>query len=354
MLILIYMNQKLIKWSHQNYSKLPWRQSRTLYSTLVSEIMLQQTTVGTVLNHFERFMRQFPSLKHLAKASEEELLIAWKGLGYYRRAKNLKHACIEIQKKYHGIIPENFDDLIQIKGIGNYTANALLSIGANKKAIALDANLERVLSRYYGIKELKGPKLNKLIYELFAQNKICKEITKLGSRNLNEALMDLGRTYCQARKTSCELCPLQLKCMATKENNSLNYPVSNQEKKIIKYYELDLIRFVVKAKNKILVYQKQKNEWLSGQYEIPTFVLNTDDPKLKQYPKISKELIANLKLEKFIKTSITKYKIKNYFLILTKSEWQKLKLHHSIYFFVNLDDAVNLSTASYKVLSKIN
>ena len=199
------MNLKaLIKWSCSHYGHLPWRQSRSLYSTLVSEIMLQQTTVGTVLNHYHRFLKRFPSIKSLAMACEEDVLIEWKGLGYYRRAKNLRKACIHLWENYRGQIPLDFEKLIAIPGIGEYTANALLAIGGNKKTIALDANLERVIARLYGIKEKKGPKLLKHIYALFDDDKIFShDPQKVSFRHLNEALMDLGRTYCQSRKTRC-------------------------------------------------------------------------------------------------------------------------------------------------------
>jgi len=179
------MFQNLAKWSLEEFSNLPWRQNRSLYRTLVSEIMLQQTTVSTVLKHFERFMQQYPTPDLFAKATEEELLIAWKGLGYYRRARNLKKACITICEKHNGEIPLDFNTLISIHGIGVYTANAILAMGADKRALALDANLERVISRIYGIKEPKGLKLQKEIAKRFNNNEICNEIVPIGARVFN-------------------------------------------------------------------------------------------------------------------------------------------------------------------------
>ena len=218
------MNKQLLQWSDSQYCDLPWRKNRTLYTTLVSEIMLQQTSVTTVKKHFDRFLKKFSNIGSLAKASEEEVMLAWQGLGYYRRARNLKKAAETIHKDYKGEFPKKFEELIQIPGIGHYTASALIAIGRNEKAIALDANLERVFARFYGIQEEKGPKLQKKLYQLFEEGKIAKEIKTLGARSLNEALMDLGRVFCQAKKAECLICPLQKKCIATKTKNPLSYP----------------------------------------------------------------------------------------------------------------------------------
>src|SRR5690606_19105274 len=141
----------LLTWSAREFGHLPWRKERTLYRTLVSEIMLQQTTVSTVLQHYERFLKRFPDLTTLAAASEEEMLIAWDGLGYYRRAKNLKRIAEMLVADWDGQFRERADDLLMIKGIGPYTSNALLAIGMVRPALAVDAILERVLARINGL-----------------------------------------------------------------------------------------------------------------------------------------------------------------------------------------------------------
>lgn len=118
------MFKKLIQWSTKDFSELPWRKKRTLYRTLVSEIMLQQTTVSTVINHFERFLREYPDIKSLAASTEDQIVMSWKGLGYYRRARNLRKAAIDIQKNHGGRIPTSYELLLEINGIGPYTASA--------------------------------------------------------------------------------------------------------------------------------------------------------------------------------------------------------------------------------------
>jgi len=340
---------KLLKWSKAEHNHLPWRKKRSVYRTLVSEIMLQQTTVSTVLNHFERFIKAYPNFEALANTTEEEICMAWKGLGYYRRARNLRLAAIDIAKN-NSKVPTKFEDLKEIHGIGDYTANALISIGRNKPALALDANLERVISRLYAVKEEKGPKLQKKIQKLFEDGFVFPHLEKAGPRAVNEALMDLGRVYCQARKTDCLLCPLSDSCKAYQYDEVDKYPVVKQVKK--ESFDLDVVRFVVKKGRKVLAYQKRENEWLSGQLELPTYVLETNDKKLKQYPKLAKRLkVENLK--KF-KTAITKYKITNYICELSVDEFEKLVGKKKKYSFVtNNLEKENFSTATIKTFSKL-
>lgn len=336
---------ELISWSKDSYAHLPWRKRRSLYHTLVSEIMLQQTTVGTVLNHFERFIELYPDVETLAKSTDDEVCIAWKGLGYYRRARNLRKAAIDICEHFDGEIPLSYEDLTSIKGIGEYTANAILSIGEDKKALAVDANLERVLSRIFGIKEKKGLKLQNKLKSKFVNGELAFGRIK-SYRELNESLMDLGRVLCQARKTDCAICPLRTICIANKSNDPLAYPETPQAK-VKKYHQLELLRAVVIRGNKVLGYEKSQDEWLSGQVELPTFVVKTDDRNFKGYPKWENDFNSDVS----IKTSITKYKILNHI-----QEFEKKELpNNSAYKYYELDPLkVNFATATLKVLKKIN
>lgn len=341
----------LIEWSNRQYSHLPWRENRTLYKTLVSEIMLQQTTVGTVLNHFEIFLKEYPTIKDLANSTEEQICISWKGLGYYRRARSLRSLAIQIVEKFKGKIPTTLDELQSLKGIGPYTANAIMAIGADQKALAVDANLERVLARFYGIEVEKGLKLQKRLWTDFGENKIMAEMDMLSSRALNEAMMDLGRIICQARKASCALCPLAPKCKAKASGDPLNYPVEGVKQKSVDFY-LKVLRVVVKDKKKILVYQKSAKEWLSGQWELPTFILETNDEKLKQYPQL--KIKRNFENLPCVKTGITKYNIYNYILELSLDEFEMMTKKIELeYEFKTNDVKLNMSTATQKVFKKL-
>jgi len=309
---------KLIAWSEGKFNHLPWRVDRSLYRTWISEVMLQQTTVYTVKSRLDDFCNKFPNVKSLANAKEEDLLIAWKGLGYYSRAKNLKKAAMYLVENFSGEFPESIEQLKLIPGIGPYTASAIFSIGQNKKALAIDANLERVLCRYYGIKSEKGDKLKKLIHQKFEDKEILQSKIK-NWRGLNEAFMDLGREICQSRSAFCELCPLRDGCVARSWDEPTSTPFVSEKKKIVKQ-ELSLLRVICEKDGKIFCYKKPKGTWLAGQYEIPTFVVDKTDEKIKQYPYLA---IKNLP-EKTIKSGITKYKITNHILKVKPSYVEKL------------------------------
>ncbi len=345
------MYSKLIKWSKDNYHHLPWRAKRSLYGTLVSEIMLQQTTVQTVVNHYDRFLKEYPTVKKLAAATEEQVCISWKGLGYYRRARNLRKAAIDIVENFSGKIPGDYHDLVSISGIGDYTASAIIAIGNNQPAIAIDANLERVLARIYGVQEKKGPALHKKLKVIF-EEKIKFE--KVEWSDFNEALMDLGRIFCQARKVSCDICPMNKNCFAHKSKKPLEFP-EIQEAKIKKYHDLKLVRYVVKKNGMILGHRREQDSWLSGQVELPTFVLECDDENLKQYPSLEtkKKLAINIDELKAIKTSITKYRITNYIIELSASDFKKVSKSPIYEFYADLKDS-NFATSVGKILKHVN
>ncbi len=341
---------ELISWSKREFSHLPWRQNRSLYTTLVSEIMLQQTTVGTVRNHFDRFLLIYPDVKSLAVSSEENLLIAWKGLGYYRRAKNLKKIADIIISEYQGKFPKKKDDLLKIPGIGPYTSSALISIGMDLPSLAVDANIERVVARLYCLKIEKGPKLQKEILRLFEEKEIFNE-KNISYRDLNEALMDLGRTFCQARRATCELCPLKGDCVAFKKKSPLMFPIDKTVKSKSVEHELHLLRCFVFKKDKILAYKKNEKEWLSGQYEVPTFIIRSTDKKLSQYPELKQSLdLADLKI---LKTGITKYKIENYLLKISEKEFKKMMFSRNVEWLDLNEESSNFSTTVLKALKKI-
>ena len=338
------MFDPLIRWSKENYGYLPWRKKRTLFRTLVSEIMLQQTTVPTVQNHFETFLRSFPTVKSLAYATEEAVLMAWRGLGYYRRAKNLKAACEKIEDLYRGKIPTEFEKLTNIPGIGDYTANAIITIGKNKRGLPIDVNIARVLSRLYTIKESDKKLLFKKLNDQFNQKTILANLTHY--RETYEALMDLGRTLCQSKKTACSICPINSSCKAYKLNSSLSFPSFQKEKK--KTYQLDLLRVLVRSGNKFLGERRHEGQWLSQQIEVPTFVIKSEDKNLKQYPSINLKKIDIENAFSF-KSSITKYKITNYVLKMTKRELNRLSSKKYTYFLLNASKE-NISTTSIKSL----
>ena len=189
------ITKKVLKWYDLNKRNLPWRKKvpsyKKHYYTLVSEFMLQQTQVVTVIPFFNRFIKKLPSLEDLAKVRENELIKLWEGLGYYSRVRNLQKTAKIIISKYHGTIPNNYEDLISLPGIGNYTANAILAIAFNKSCIPLDGNIERVLKRYLYLKKDEEIQKDNLIEK--------KSIFGISSRasDYAQALMELGANYLQ-------------------------------------------------------------------------------------------------------------------------------------------------------------
>lgn len=340
--------QGLLEWSAREFSHLPWRKDRSLYSTLVSEIMLQQTTVGTVLHKFPAFMQRFPTIEELAFAEEEEVQMAWKGLGYYRRARNLKRAAEYIVFEKEGQFPMNLDELLEIPGIGPYTAGALIAIGNDQKALAIDANLERVFARLFEIDLPKGPRLQKEIQKRFAEGDLVPEA--LSPRAINEALMDLGRVYCQARRAHCVQCPLRHVCTARANSRAEHYPA--QVAKTSSQHELELLRIVVKKGQRVLGYRKSESEWLSHQIELPTFTLNSTDQKFSQYPSLPSSVNKPQELKSF-KTGITKYKITNYVWHLTPRDFESLfGRPEKFQFYLSDPNKENLATSVIKTLEK--
>ena len=218
-------------WFKQNGRKnLPWQIKVTPYKVWVSEIMLQQTQVVTVIPYFERFMKRFPDVRVLACASSDEVLHYWTGLGYYARARNLHKTAKMIISKYHGSFPSSFDEIISLPGIGKSTAGAILSLSYNKRFPILDGNVKRVLARYHGIKGWPGERKieNKLweFAELHTPNQSIKQYT--------QAIMDLGATVCTRANPDCHVCPLTLNCFSKVKNKQHYFPEKKPKVKMPK------------------------------------------------------------------------------------------------------------------------
>ncbi|MBT7610018.1 MAG: A/G-specific adenine glycosylase [Bacteriovoracaceae bacterium] len=347
------MFKKMIKWSISEFPDFPWRLRRNLYGTLVSEIMLQQTTVQTVLNHFNRFLDLYPDIQSLAVSSEDDIIKAWKGLGYYRRARNLRAAAIDIQDKFQGKIPLLKEELISINGIGDYTASAIISIGADQVALAIDANIERVFSRIFLLKTLKGKKLQDEIKDKFHAEEFFKHKSIKSYRELNEALMDLGRTICKANSVDCENCTVKKNCLAFIKGRPLELPNigGKTEKKKAKQSKLHLLRIIVLRESKILVYKKSKKQWLAGQYELPTFVITSEDNKCIQYPLFTGPKINVKNLVSF-KSTITRYNIQNSIVEFKLQDFNK-SFNLSDYEFIERDcEKTNFAISVDKTLKK--
>ena len=209
------LTKKILKWYDLNKRLLPWRRNvsfqKRQYYTLVSEFMLQQTQVATVIPYFNRFIKCIPNLKTLAKFKNKKLIKIWEGLGYYSRVKNLKKTSQVIITNFKGELPDNFKDLLSLPGIGSYTASAILAIAFNKPYIPLDGNIERVLKRYLYLKKDKEIQKDNLIKK--------KSIFGVSSRSMDyaQALMELGALICKPKNPLCNQCPISKNCKSYKK-----------------------------------------------------------------------------------------------------------------------------------------
>ena len=232
------ITKKILKWYDLNKRLLPWRKKVSLekkqYYTLISEFMLQQTQVTTVIPFFNRFIKNLPSINSLAKANEKKLIKLWQGLGYYSRARNLKKTAQAIIENFEGKLPNNLKDLLSLPGVGNYTANAILAIAFNKPYIPLDGNIERVLKRYLYLKKKK---------EIQKDNLLQKKIifgTSSRSSDYAQALMELGALICKPSNPRCDECPIKINCKSfINKDFSLTKRIKKNKEKyfILKVYK---------------------------------------------------------------------------------------------------------------------
>ena len=216
------ISEELLNWYDANKRVLPWRASSykfsNSYHVLLSEIMLQQTLVATVIPYFLNFIKKWPTIKHLASADFNSITSAWAGLGYYRRAKNLHETAKIISSEYNGNIPNDMQKLLALPGIGNYTASAITAIAFNANANVVDGNIERIFSRLYRIETPLETSKN------FIKNISSKHIPHTRNGDYAQALMDLGATICISKTPRCSKCPIIFACDVGAKDEATHYP----------------------------------------------------------------------------------------------------------------------------------
>ncbi|QCI21825.1 A/G-specific adenine glycosylase [Buchnera aphidicola (Hyadaphis tataricae)] len=250
------ISQLVLNWYHEYGRKhLPWQKNQTLYTVWISEVMLQQTQVESAIPFFKKFILRFPNLQALQKATLDDILYLWSGLGYYHRAKNIHKAVQIIYEKHHGKFPDQFLDIIQLPGIGKSTAGAILSLSLNYFYSILDGNVKRILVRYYGIiSPLKNRITEKKLWNLI------ESITPIhNTRQFNQAMMDIGALICTIKMTKCYICPLKQTCIAYKKN--ILKQCSLQSIKTIKPKKISWF-IIIKFYNHIwMIKNTKKNLW---------------------------------------------------------------------------------------------
>ncbi len=262
----LYFATELLKWYHTHKRDLPWRRSKNPYYIWISEVMLQQTRVDTVIPYFHRFIDKFPTVDALATAPEEEVLKAWEGLGYYSRARNLQSAVREVQERYGGKVPSDKQEISSLKGVGPYTSGAILSIAYNKPEPAVDGNVMRVLSRYFLIEEdIMKPK-TRVSMEGLAQELIPEGF----AGDFNQALMELGAMVCTPRSPHCLTCPVMELCSARMEGKEESLPVKKKAKPPRPELRITaLIEGEGEREGKWLIRQRPQEGLLARMWEFP-------------------------------------------------------------------------------------
>ena len=244
----------MVSWyHHQGRKHLPWQKNKTPYSVWVSEIMLQQTQVTTVIPYYQRFMASFPTITSLANAEEDNVLHHWTGLGYYARARNLHKAAKFIVSEHSGIFPEEIEKVIALPGIGRSTAGAILSLSLNQHHPILDGNVKRVLARNYLVEGYNGlAKFDKALWQLSE-----KLTPTIDTGFYTQAMMDLGATVCTRSKPTCEICPIKTGCLAMASSQQTDFPQKKPKKKIPEKSTLMIIPRITTATSEQVLMEKR-------------------------------------------------------------------------------------------------
>ncbi|MGG5368591.1 A/G-specific adenine glycosylase [Enterococcus sp. AZ196] len=219
--------EDFLAWYQQEKRNLPWRYNHDPYRIWISEIMLQQTRVDTVIDYFYRFMEQFPTIQDLANAPEDKLLKVWEGLGYYSRARNLQAAAKQVMGEFDGEFPTTVEDIRSLKGIGPYTAGAIGSIAFEIPEPAIDGNVMRVVSRLFCIEADIAKASSRNVFD----EAMRKIISQDQPGDFNQAMMDLGSSICTPTNPQCDVCPIQQYCQAHSENRQTSFPVKSKKQK---------------------------------------------------------------------------------------------------------------------------
>jgi len=272
---------RLLRWFEKNGRNLLWRRTSDPYAIWVSEIMLQQTQVGTVTSYYQRFLKSFPTVHHLAKANLSKVLKVWEGLGYYSRGRNLHRASKIVLNHFHGKIPSNLRDLLSLPGIGRSTAGAILSFAYDKEAAILDGNAKRVLSRVFAVSgNPVGGKTEGLLWG------ISEFLIPKGRSNpFNQALMDLGSMLCTPKDPQCPHCPLRNLCRGYLSGKPESYPPRTIKKTIP---HITAISAVIQRDGKVLLNRRPPKGLLGGLWEFPNW-------KIKTKKNLKRQLRENVK-----------------------------------------------------------
>lgn len=310
--------EPLLVWYDCGRRILPWREDPTPYHVWLSEIMLQQTRVEAVKPYYDRFLRRLPDIESLAAVEEEELLKLWEGLGYYNRARNLKKSAMQIVAEYGGKMPEEYEQLMKLTGIGSYTAGAIASIAFGRPVPAVDGNVLRILSRLRADeRDIADAKVKKSVEE-----ELCAVMPKDRPGDFNQALMELGATVCVPNGSpKCDCCPWKGLCLAKKQGSMTEYPKKSAKKpRSIEKKTVLLIQY----EQRIALAKRPSKGLLAGMYEFPSIDGHQEE----------KQVIAYLKSLGVMPLRIRKLEPARH--IFTHKEW------HMTGYYVRVDELTGM------------
>lgn len=319
----------LINWYLQNKRNLPWRDTINPYHIWLSEIILQQTRVAQGLPYYEAFLNEFPNVKSLANANEEQVLKLWQGLGYYSRARNLHFTAKQVAHELKGEFPKDYKNLLNLKGVGEYTAAAIASFSYNEPVAVLDGNVFRVLSRYFGIDlDISLPK-TKVEFQKLAQSLLPID----NAAQFNQAIMEFGALQCVPKSPNCDICVFNTSCYALQKNEISNLPFKSKKTKVIKRFLNYLI--LEDVNNNIIVEKRIGNGIWQNLFQFP-LIEEFEEKSIEA----SMELIKEFKFNEMKPVEILVYN-ENY--IKHKLSHQDLHIRfYKLSFNVELKDAESI------------
>lgn len=309
-------------------------------------MMLQQTQAKTVIPFYNKWMKKFPNIQSLKSAKIEEVLKSWEGLGYYSRCHNIYRSAKNLDR-----IPNTYEELISLPGVGDYTAKAILSIAYKKKYVGIDTNLQRVASRYLGIKNLTKKNLQRISIVLE------KNQPEDSPGDYNEALMDLGRHVCTSTKTLCTKCPLVAGCKAVKSKNPLLYPLPIKRTKKIKVQAA--VCCIFNKKKQILLQKRENTRLLSGLWEFPGGKLEKNETPIKAVKReIEEEIKVKIRKPKYcgqIKHSYSSYNVEIHVFMVFLDDTTIIKDNEKLK-WVFKKNLINFAMpkANHKIISLLN
>jgi A/G-specific adenine glycosylase len=292
----LLITRPLLRWYKKNRRVMPWRGSKNPYHIWVSEIMLQQTQVDTVIPYYRRWLKRFPSIKKLAEAKLHDVLQMWQGLGYYSRARNLHKASQKVMREFNGEVPNDLERLRTLPGVGRYTAGAIVSIAFNGDAAVVDGNVKRVLARLFNLHyDVKSPHGEKELWSL------AESLVPHGKAGeYNQSLMDLGATICKPQNPLCEECPLKRMCEAKRLKIQGQRPITKQKARVPHY---GVTAAIIKKYGRVLIAQRLADKLLGGMWEFPGGKVEVGETKQKCLRReLKEELGIEIKVGRHVMT----------------------------------------------------